>query len=109
METNPGDVTIESVGTLRCTLGAAKAVNNFFGGFIAANDALARMDFGATCAIVAAGLGKPLSAEVEDVVFRAGQADIHSKVRTYLDLLANNGRPFVPPAEDAAPDAPGNG
>lgn len=108
METNQGDVAIDGVGTLRCTLGAAKAVNNYFGGFISANDALARMDFSATCAVVAAGLGKSV-ADIEETVFRAGQADIHAKVRKYLDLLANNGRVYVEPAEPAKPDASGNG
>lgn len=101
-----GDVEIQLGGepvTLRCTLGAAKAVNSYFGNFVAANRAVTEIALDAMVVVIAAGLGAKRDAEFEEKVFASGLLDLNPPVKRYLDLLANNGRPYVAPTEPAAP------
>lgn len=86
---------------LRYTLGAAKRVNQYFGNFMNANQRIEGFDLEAITVIVAAGLGKPPK-DVEEDVYAAGQLNLHRSVKTYLNLLANGGREYVEPADDAA-------
>jgi hypothetical protein len=78
--------------TLRCTLRAAKRVNAG-GGFVEILRKLAVFDQDAYFGVVAAGLDKKV-AEVEDAVFATGLPDLTEPLSTYVNLLANGGKPM---------------
>lgn len=89
---NPGEVETP-VGTLRCTLRAAKAVNTSFGSFTAAFQAVQTLNFNGACVIIAAGLGAKNVGDVEEDVYRTGMPDLVKPLTDYLILLCNGGRP----------------
>jgi len=74
-------------------------INSIFGSYTAAFRKLAEYDMSAYVSIVATALGKPMK-EVEADVYAAGLPDLVAPLTTYLNLLANGGRP---PAETTAP------
>ncbi|MGJ5032358.1 hypothetical protein ACQR1I_36355 [Bradyrhizobium sp. HKCCYLS2038] len=85
------------IGTLRCSLTAAKAVSSMAGGY---NGALARigmLEFDTYVAIAAAGLGKKPS-EVEAKVYSAGLVNLTAPFVEYVTYLGNGGKPVAEPA-----------
>ena len=95
---NSGEVETP-IGTLRCTLRAAKTVNKVCGSFSEAFARVQALDFDACTVVVAAGMGKSTTA-VEDDVFRTGLPDLLQPLTEYLILLSNGGRqPDDEPAE----------
>ena len=105
MAANQGEVDIP-LGTLRCTLRASKEVSAYFGNFVSANERVARFEQEAITRVIAAGLGKKPE-DIEQAVYDAGLLSLNAPVQRWLDLLANGGRKYEPPAPDA-PDVPGN-
>lgn len=109
MPSNQGDVDIflgDTVATLSCTLDAAKKVDAHFGNFGEAFRAVSFMSLSAFLAVIAAGTGKA-SAEIEAGVFATGMESLAIPVKSYLQLLANGGRP-PKPVKDEAKGAPKN-
>jgi hypothetical protein len=76
---------------LRCTLGAAKEINAFFGSYTAAFRRLQEFDLAAYSAVVSYGTGKPLK-DVENAVWQCGMPDLVRPLSDYLGLLSNGGR-----------------
>jgi hypothetical protein len=92
--------TDSPVGTLSCTLRAAKTVNAVFGSYSAAGRRLAELDMSAFFEVAAAGLGKTKPEErdaVEAAVFTAGLQSLLMPFNDYLGLLANGGKPIKTP------------
>ena len=106
MPVNSEGATIEGIGTLRYTLGAAKSINANFGDFTTAYNRVGKVDFSAIVSVVAAGLGKDVD-KVEDRVFKAGPVKIAGEVSQFLAWLSNGGRdPSIkPPTQDEEPDS----
>ncbi len=104
------DVTITLAGdrvNLRCTLRAAKTVNAEFSSFATAFERLAKLDFAAYVAIIAAGLGKTPK-DVEESVYVSGMSDLVAPLTDFVSLLANGGRPMTPDTSAGSKDS-GNG
>lgn len=86
------------VGTLRTTLGAARAVNKRFGSYVDALQRVQAMDLEAYIFIVAVGRDKrPL--DVEDDVYNTGLSDLVSPLVDYVSLLYTGGKPAKPAKE----------
>lgn len=100
-DTSIGEVDT-AVGTLRCSLAAAKAVNSLAGGYNGMMARLGMLDLDAYVAVAAAGLGKRPS-EVEDKVYRAGVINLTGAFVTYVAYLGNGGKPVTEAAGDGAP------
>src|SRR5665213_2344985 len=90
-----GEVDITLNGkpvTLRSTLKAAKLVNAS-GGFNPVLERLRDFDQRHYSIVVAAGLGKrPI--DVENDVYQTGLPALHSPLSTFVQYLANGGKPF---------------
>jgi len=80
------------LGTLRCTLRAAKEVSAYFGDYLDAFRKLATFNHDAYVAIVAAGLGKSRK-DVEKDVYEAGLPNLTESLSDYVGLLSNGGKP----------------
>ncbi len=83
---------VTPLGTLRCTLRAAKEVSAYFGNYLDVFKKLAVFDHDAYVAIVAAGLGKARK-DVEEDVYKAGLPTLTEPLSDYIGLLSNGGRP----------------
>lgn len=79
------------IGTLRPTLGAAKNINAYFGGFVKAMERIRDLDLDAMIVMVAFALDKE-RADVENGVWKLG-TKIVSPLSKYITLLANGGNP----------------
>lgn len=94
-----GDVNVMLDGemvTLKPSLRAAQTISRQAGGIVACMQAVGRFDLDVIALVVAQGLGKVKSAEVNEVaeaVWRTGLTDIVPKVTEFLTVLANGGRP----------------
>lgn len=80
--------------TLRPSLGAAKRVNAL-GGFMNVHSKLQAYDFDYFVAVIAAGLEKK-SADIESAVYKTGLPNLLGDVSSFVNLLANGGKPFAP-------------
>lgn len=89
------------LGTLKCNLTAAKAVNALAGGYNGALHRIGMLDHDVYVAIAAAGLGKK-PADIEDKVFRAGLVNLTAAFVTYVTYLGNGGKPVAEAAKDGA-------
>lgn len=78
---------------LRCTLGAMKKINAYFGNFLAATSRVASLDAAAMAAIIAAGTNSKVE-DGEQVVFDVGMEVCGKVCHDYVDLLANGGKPW---------------
>lgn len=102
-----GDVTFDLDSekfTLKCTLGAAMAVNDAFGNYSKAVTAIQSLDLRAMCQVVAAGLEKSFK-DASEIVFRKGHRNLTEPVSQFILMLANGGRPIADTDKDGA--APG--
>lgn len=79
--------------TLRPSLGAAKRVNAM-GGFMNVHSRLQAYDLDVFTQVIAAGLEKKPS-DVESAVYKTGLTNLLGDVSTFVNLLANGGKPFV--------------
>lgn len=98
-----GDVSIPYDGaqaTLKCTLGAAIKICDYFGNFVDAHKRVMALDLNAISVVVAAGLDKEPK-DVREHVWAAGLLEIHEPVGRYLNFLANGGREPKKPATEA--------
>jgi hypothetical protein len=95
------------IGTLRCTLRAAKKINGLFGSIGAAIEKVGNLDLNAYIFVAAAGLGKDPDA-VEDKVFTTGMRDLCAPMIEYLTMLSNGGRSLTN-ATKAAEDGAASG
>ena len=86
------------LGTLKCSIAAARTASQVGGGFIGASARVAAFEFDTILMIVAAGLGKK-PADIEQAVFEAGMPALSGPVSTFVTYLANGGKP---PKEDSA-------
>ncbi|MGJ4932180.1 hypothetical protein ACQR1I_35415 [Bradyrhizobium sp. HKCCYLS2038] len=82
------------VGTLRCSLTAAKTVSAMANGYNGVIARLGMLDHDVYVAIAAAGLGSKPS-EVEEKVFRAGLVNLTSPFVEYVSNLSNGGKPIA--------------
>jgi hypothetical protein len=92
---NQGDVEItlgEDKVTLRCTLRAAKDINAAFGSFSDAHRRVSAFDLAAFVTIIAFGANKQAKA-IEDTVFQTGMNSLLDPLKSYIELLANGGKP----------------
>jgi hypothetical protein len=102
---NAGEIEIELGGgryVLRSSLGAHKAVNMAFGGFVAALRELQNFNSDAYVAVVAAGLGKKSNSflepeaekkiTIEEAVYEAGLEYLNKPLSKFVGLLLNGGR-----------------
>ncbi|MDB5724631.1 MAG: hypothetical protein JWQ16_1385 [Novosphingobium sp.] len=100
------EVEIELNGkaeTLRCSLGAAKKVNNA-GGFAQVLMKLSGFDMDYYVLVVSAGLGKKPS-EVEEAVYKAGLPNLTEKLSEFVQLLANGGKAITITEDDKTGEA----
>jgi hypothetical protein len=101
-----GEVEIELGGkteTLRSTLKAAKQVNGG-GGFINVLGRLAAMDQDFYVMVVAAGLDRKI-VDVEQKVFDAGLPNLTEPLSTFVQYLANGGKPITASDGDGTGEA----
>lgn len=90
------------LGTLKCGLAAAKAVNALAGGYNGILHRLGMLDFDAYVAVIAAGLGKK-SSEIEAKVYGVGLVNLTASLVTYVTYLGNGGKPVAEaPAGDGS-------
>ncbi|WP_448043814.1 hypothetical protein [Bradyrhizobium liaoningense] len=99
-DANIGEVD-SPLGTLRCSLAAAKHVSSLVGGYNGAIARLGMLDHNIYVAVAAAGLGKKPS-EIEAKVYSAGLVNLTAPFVTFVTYLGNGGKPFAPAAEDGA-------
>jgi len=92
------DIDIDLAGetfSLRCTLGAFKAIPAQFGGFVGAFRRLAEVDVEAAAFMIAAGTGKQKNSKERDRIlerlFEGGLEDALPKLTEYLSLLSAGG------------------
>jgi hypothetical protein len=83
--------------TLRSSLDAAKRVNAL-GGFMSVHAKLQAYDFDFFVMVIAAGLGKKAS-DVEAPVYKTGLPKLLGDVSTFVNYLANGGKPFTQSGE----------
>jgi hypothetical protein len=105
---NDGEVAIKLNGkdcVLKPTLGAAQAVNRFFGNFTKAYQIVSDNDFDAISFVIAQGLGRDPKKVAEDV-FNTGFLDLKPHAVMYLVSLSNGGK--SPKKDEPEADA-GNG
>lgn len=94
-----------STASLRCTLGAAIKVCDYFGDFVEANKKIASLNLNAFAVVVGAALDKEPK-EVREPLYQAGLLTIHDDVTKFLNRLANGGRdPGVKGAEAGGADS----
>jgi hypothetical protein len=101
-----GEVDIDLNGrseTLRSSLGAAKKVNGA-GGYAQVLQKLAAFDLDYYVLVVSAGLGKKPS-DVEDAVYRTGLPNLTEQLSTYVQYLANGGKPLSVIEDDRSGEA----
>ena len=84
--------------TLRCTLKAARRVNQI-GSFVDVARRLSSFDLDAYVAVVAAGLDRKPS-EVEEAVYSTGMVKLNEPVSSFVTALANGGKPIDEAAKD---------
>jgi hypothetical protein len=96
-DANIGEVD-SPLGTLRCSLAAAKSVSAIGGGYNGVLHRLGMLDFDAYVAVAAAGLGKKPS-DIEAKVYNAALVDLTAPFVKYVTHLSNGGKPFAPAAE----------
>lgn len=101
-DTSIGEVETP-LGTLHCSLSAAKTVNGLAGGYNGILHRLGMLDFDAYVAVMAAGLGKKPS-EIEAKVYGVGLVNLTAALVTYVTYLGNGGKPV---AEQSGGDEPG--
>lgn len=94
------------LGTLRCTVGAFKAVSNFFGGLLPAYRRVNDWDAGAYTFIAAAALNKTEKDDItklEQQIFEIGFGEMQAPFLEYLERLGNGGRKPEPktPADES--------
>ncbi|MGJ5177419.1 hypothetical protein ACQR16_05995 [Bradyrhizobium oligotrophicum] len=82
------------IGTLRCSLAAAKTINAVAGSYNGALARLGMLDHDIYTAVAAAGLGKKPS-EVEDMVYRAGLVNLTAPFVEFVSYLGNGGKPVA--------------
>lgn len=86
--------------TLRPSLGAAKKVNAM-GGFMHVHSRLQAYDFDVFVMVTSAGLEKKAS-DVEAAVYKTGLPNLLADLTSFVNLLANGGKPItVPDGDDA--------
>ena len=85
--------------TLRPSLGAAKKVNSL-GGFMHVHSRLQAYDLDVFTLVVAAGLEKKAS-EIESAVYKTGLPNLLGDVSTFVNILANGGKPLIVNEDDA--------
>ncbi|MDB5620511.1 hypothetical protein [Tardiphaga sp.] len=101
-----GEVEIELNGkteTLRSSLDAGKKVNAG-GGYGQVLQKLAAFDQDYYVLVVAAGLGKKPS-DVEHAVWKAGLPNLTEALSTYVQYLANGGKPLTNAENDGSGEA----
>ncbi len=90
------NITLNGVEvTLRPSLKAAQTISRQSGGIVAAMQAVGKFDFDVIANVVALGLGKTRTEEVQEVaeqVYSTGLTDLVPSVTVYLTNLANGGR-----------------
>src|SRR5262245_52572141 len=91
---------------LRCSLGAAKQINAYFGNFNAANRRLIDYDFTAYVFVIAYGTDRP-ARDVESAVYATGLLKLVTPLCEYVAALANGGRP--PETTEGGTAKPGEG
>jgi hypothetical protein len=105
-----GEVEIKldgKVEVLRSSLSAAKRVNAG-GGFAHVINRIQAADLEFYTLVVAAGLNKKTT-DVEEAVYRTGLPALGVDIVKFVNYLANGGKPFVAPDENAGGDAAGEG
>lgn len=80
--------------TLKSSLAAGKRVNAG-GGYITMLGRLGAMDHDAYVQVVSAGLDKKPS-DVDAAVYRTGLPDLTQSLSTFVEYLANGGKPVAP-------------
>lgn len=92
------------VVTLRYTLGASKAIDQYFGGIVPSIERLQRYNTDDFVHVIRAAAGQEVT---EDSVFMAGIDSLFLPLREYLTWLSNGGRAPVMVDEQKAVE--GNG
>lgn len=98
MPANLGEVEITLNGrreVLRCSLRAARTVSLANGGFTGAFEGLARFNFSAYTALIAAGLNKQSAKEVEELqadLYATGLQSLDPPLTRFVTMLMNGGR-----------------
>lgn len=85
--------------TLRCGLAAAKRVNSIAGGYFGALGRLGALDHDCYVLVISAGLNKKPS-DVDEAVYRNGLPDLTQPLTTFVQNLANGGKPIAPDIGD---------
>lgn len=89
------------LGTLKCSLAAAKHVNALAGGYNGVIGRLGMLDHDTYVGVVAAGLGKKPS-EIEGKVYAAGLVNLTAPLVTFVTYLGNGGKPMIEMVEPVA-------
>jgi hypothetical protein len=95
---NLGEVEItldEKRHVLQCSLRAARTISALSGGFVGAFEGISRFQMATYVQILAAGLDKRSSGEIEaleEAVYRNGLETLSAPLSKYLNRLMNGGR-----------------
>lgn len=109
MSIGSGNVTITLDGedvVMKPSLKAAQTISKTSGGIIAAVQAVGRMDFDTVVTVIALGLGKTGTRDVQDIaekVYATGITELVEPVTRFLTIVANGGRPVAGGEEEQDP------
>lgn len=99
MSIGSGNVTIVLDGeevVLKPSLKAAQTISKTSGGIISAINAIGRFDLETMVTVIALGLGKTGTRDVQDLaekVYSTGITELVEPVTQFLTIVANGGRP----------------
>lgn len=99
MSIGSGNVTITLDGedvVLKPSLKAAQTISKTSGGIISAVQAVGRFDFETMVTVIALGLGKTGTRDVQELaekVYTTGVTELVEPVTKFLTIIANGGRP----------------
>lgn len=97
-----GDVPITIKGEelyLRPTLGACLTISRMSGGMQKTMDRLMSLDVDALVQVIAAGLGKPVTRELQAAVYESGLFVIRIPAMRFITVINNGGKPVTDDSE----------